>query len=87
MTKEEIYAMRFRELVTEQALRHGVRPLALKFVVRDAEAVFELRDDALVPRNHAVDPSDPLQPLSPARWLQGLAKVEPYLFASPGAAH
>jgi hypothetical protein len=78
---------RFRELVTNEALLHGVRPHATRHVLRDAEAVFTLKDGTLVPRHGQTDPSDPLSPLTPARWFQDLAKTDDYLFAEPGRAH
>lgn len=78
---------RFREQVTEQALLHGVKPHAIRHIVRDAEQMFELKDDALVARHNATDPNDPLSPLTAARWLLDLAKTEGYLFAPPTRAH
>ena len=78
---------RFRQLVSEEALLHGVRPQAVRFVLRDAETVFTLKDDALVPAHGQTDPSDPLSPLTPALWFQQLAKSDGYLFAQPSRAH
>jgi hypothetical protein len=77
----------FREVMAEHALLHGVRPHAIRHVVRDAVEMFELQDGALVARNGATDPSDPLSPLTPGRWLQELAKKERYLFNDSFSTH
>jgi hypothetical protein len=78
---------RFRELATREALMHDVRPQAIRHVVRDAEDVFTVKDDTLVPRYDQTDPADPLSPLTPARWLVELAKTDGYLFVRPARAH
>lgn len=83
----QVNASRFRELVSQHALLHGVRPSAVRHVVRDAETVFELRDGELQPRDGATDPGDPLSPLTPTLWLQQLAKSDGYLFSEAGRAH
>ena len=54
---------RFRELLAEEALASGVRPPAIRHVVRDAQEVFELRDGVLVPRDGRTEPGDPLAPV------------------------
>ncbi|MEO8677422.1 MAG: hypothetical protein ABI665_00155 [Vicinamibacterales bacterium] len=84
---QSLNAFQFREHITEHALLHGVNPKGVRFVMREAEAVFEWRAGALVPRHDATDPSDPVAPLTPARWLAGLRKTDEYLFAAPGQAH
>ena len=82
----ELNAAQFRERIGDQALAAGVRPSAVRHVVRDAGGVFELRDGALHPRNGATDPGDPLSPLTPKRWLEQLAATDGYLF-EPGRIH
>jgi hypothetical protein len=65
-----------------------VRPAAIRHVVRDARDHFSLQDGALVARNGAVDPNDPLSPLSPGKWLELLRSTDSYLFADDsGRAH
>src|SRR5687767_13886883 len=81
--EQQLAQAQFRELVAEHALLHGVRPQSVRHVVRDAEAVFELRDGRLVARDGQTDPGDPLGPLTPACWMQQLAKTDGYLFAAP----
>ena len=86
--EQQINESRLRELLTQEAMLHDVRPRAIRYVVRDAEEVFELKDDAVVPRNGARDPNDPVSPLTPARWLQEKAKTEGDMFnPTRGRAH
>ena len=85
--EQQLEAVRFRELVTREALMADVRPQAVRHIVRDAETVFELKEDVLVAKHNAVDPYDPLVSLSPRRWLEQLAKTDGYLFAPPTRAH
>jgi hypothetical protein len=73
--------------MSEHALLHGVRPSAVRYVLRDAEAVFELRDGRLHPHNDATDAGDPLSPLTPTVWLQQFAKSDGYLFIGTERAH
>jgi len=80
---QRLHAAAFRERVTEECLLHGVHARAVRHLVRAAEDVFELKDDALVPNAQQTNPSDPLEPLTPRMWLEGLAKDEPFLFARP----
>jgi hypothetical protein len=72
---------RFQEMVASAAIASGVRPRAVRLVVRDAASQFELRDGVLAPRHDETDPSDPLSPLSITRWLEGLRATDGYLFA------
>ena len=85
--EEEIQARlakaRFQERVADYAIAAGVRPASVRFVVRDAEEVFELRDNTLVPLHGETDPEDPLEPLTPMRWLKTLRITDAYLFV-PG---
>lgn len=71
---------RFRELVTADATKAGVKPQSVRHVLREAEEVFELKEDGLVPRPGVKHPSDPLKTLTTPEWLQGLAKSDDYLF-------
>ena len=84
---ERLSKARFRDLITEHALLHGVIPQAVRYAVREAEEVFELQEGALVPRDGATDPNDPLSPLTPARWLQCLASTDAYFFMTSGRTH
>jgi hypothetical protein len=79
-TEQQLHAARFRERVTEAALSNGVRAKSIRHVLRDAENVFELKDDQLVPKQGATDPGDPCAPLSPAAWLRGLKQENAALF-------
>ncbi len=85
--EQHLAAAQFRMAITEQALLHGVHPTAVRLVLPEAEDVFELHSGAVVPRNGQTDPGDPLAPLTPERWLQGLATTDAYLFAEPGRSH
>src|SRR5258708_61094 len=67
---------RFFEQVSRAAMAAGADPRYVRYVVRDAEEVFELKDGALVAKNGATDPNDPLTPLSPTRWLQDYARSD-----------
>lgn len=71
---------RFRELVTADATKAGVTPKSVRHVIREAEEKFELKDGTLAPRAGMKHPSDPLKELTPADWLQDLAKTDDYLF-------
>jgi len=82
---ERLTAARFREQVADAALAAGVRPAAIRHVVKDATEIFKLEGDKLAARNGQVDPNDPLQPLSPQRWLERLRVTDGYLFAAPPA--
>ena len=74
----------FRDYITEHALLHGVNPKSVRFVLREAEAVFEWRDGGLVSKHYATDPADPCALLTVTRWLNALRKTDAYLFAAPG---
>lgn len=80
-------ASQFRNHITEHALLHGVNPKSVRFVMREAESVFEWREGTLVAKHGATDPADPCSPLSVARWLTALRESEPYLFTAPGRKH
>jgi hypothetical protein len=72
----------FREQIGEAAINAGVRPRAVKHVIRDAADQFALREGQLVPKHGQTDPADPLAPLTPASWLRQLASTDPYLFVT-----
>jgi hypothetical protein len=81
-------AMEFRARIADHALAAGVRPSAVRHVVRDAASIFELRDGMLRPRDAAAtDPTDPLTPLTPRLWLEQLATSDGYLFVEPRRTH
>jgi hypothetical protein len=85
---DELARLRFRDAVTQECLLRNVRPAAIRHVVRDASDYFALQDNNLVSRNGAVDPNDPLVPLSFGRWLEQLRRAEPNLFVGDaGRAH
>jgi hypothetical protein len=71
---------RFRELVSSEAQKKGVRPSSVRHVIREAEQTFDLKDGALAPKAGVKHPSDPLKELTPDVWLEGLAKSDDYLF-------
>jgi hypothetical protein len=73
-------AARFRELVTADAVKAGVKPQSVRHVLREAEASFELVDGALAPKAGVKHPTDPLKDLTSADFLQALAKSDDYLF-------
>jgi hypothetical protein len=79
-TEQQLHAARFRERVTEEATKARVKSSSLRHVLRDAENVFELKDDQLVPKQGATDPGDPCAPLSPSAWLRGLKRENAALF-------
>jgi hypothetical protein len=84
---QRLHVAAFRERVTEECLLHGVHPKAVRHVVRAAEDVFELQGHTLVPKGQLTNPGDPLEPLTPRVWLEGLAREEPYLFAPATRPH
>jgi hypothetical protein len=63
---------RFRELVSADATKVGVKPNMMRIVLRDAEDVFELKDGKLAPRSGVKHPSDPLKDMTLDAWLQSL---------------
>lgn len=71
---------RFRELVTADATKAGVRATGLRHVLREAEEKFELVDGALKPKSGVRNTNDPLKDLTPTDWLQELSKSDEYLF-------
>lgn len=71
---------RFRELVTADATKAGVKPQSVRHVLREAEEKFELKDGTLIPKAGVKHPSDPLKTLTTPEWLQDLAKTDDYLF-------
>jgi hypothetical protein len=73
-------AAKFRELVTSEATKSGVKPQSVRHVLREAEEKFELKDGALKPKSGVRHPSDPLKELTPADWLLDLSKSDDYLF-------
>jgi hypothetical protein len=77
-----LHEARFRELIAEEAFAYGVRPRAIRHLVRDAESVFELRGDVLAARDGRTEPGYPLTPLSLATWLHGLVQSDPWCFGA-----
>jgi hypothetical protein len=71
---------RFRELVSADAQKAGVRPNSMRHVLREAESVFQLQDGRLVPKPGQKHPDDPLKDLSLDVWLAKLSKTDENLF-------
>jgi hypothetical protein len=70
----------FRELVTADANKAGVKPTALHHVIRDAEDVFELKDGKLVAKTGRRHPTDASKELTPTDWLHHLSTTQDFLF-------
>lgn len=75
---------RFRELMTAEAKKKGVRDNSVRHVLREAEEKYELRDGRILPKNGIKNPHDPLRPYEPADWLDDLAKSDDNLFEVSG---
>lgn len=71
---------RFRELVSADATKAGVKAQSLRHVLREAQEKFELKDGTLKPRTGIKHPSDPLKELTTTDWLEELARTDDYLF-------
>ncbi len=71
---------RFRELVSADATKAGVKAQSLRHVLREAQEKFELKDGTLKPRAGVKHHSDPLKELTTADWLEELARTDDYLF-------
>lgn len=71
---------RFRELITADATKAGVRPTSVRHVLREAEEKFEFKNGAIVPKAGVKHPTDPLKDLTPLDWLGELAKTDENLF-------
>ena len=65
-----------RERLGAIALSCGVRPQIVEMVVRSGEAVFELKDGQLLPRDGRRHPHDPVAPLDVVTWLAGLREKD-----------
>ncbi len=75
--------LEFAQRATQEAISAGMRAGAVKYIVSDAAAVFELRDNQLVPRDpRATDPRDPCTPLSFRTWLEAQRKEVPFLYTA-----
>jgi len=72
---------RFRNIISSDATKAGVRPNSIRFVIAEAERVFELKDGVIKPRPGQKHPDDPLKDLSPEVWLTQLARTDENLFA------
>jgi len=72
--RKEADDAKFRQLVSDDATKAGVKPQSMRHVFRDAEDKFELKDGALVPKPG-------VKHETPKEWLQDLAKSDDYLFA------
>ena len=73
-------AAKFRELVTAEATKAGVKPQSVRHVLREAEEKFELKDGVLKPKAGVKHSTDPLKDLTPTDWLLDLSKSDDYLF-------
>jgi hypothetical protein len=71
---------RFRELVSADATKAGVKPQSLRHVLREASEKFELKDGSLQPKQGVKHPTDPMKDLTLSDWFQDLAKTDDYLF-------
>lgn len=71
---------RFRELITADAQKAGVKPASIRHVLREADEKFEFKDGTVKPKTGVRHPTDPLKELTPADWLTELATTDEYLF-------
>lgn len=71
---------RFREIVTAEAKKKGVRDNSLRHVIRDAEEKFELISGAIKAKAGVKNAADPLKDYTPADWLEDLSKSDGNLF-------
>ena len=78
--QKKVNDARFKELVSADALKAGVAQKSLRHVLREAEQMFELKDDALVPRDGVKHPTEPHKDLTLGDWFQNLAKTDDNLF-------
>jgi hypothetical protein len=79
--QEKIRNTEFERLVTEVAVKAGVRQSAVPLLVPKAKEKFELKDDAIVPKDGVKHPTEPHKDYTPSEWIQELAKTDDYLFA------
>lgn len=73
---------RFREVISAEATKHGVRPQSLRHVLREASEKFQLKGGAVVARDGVRHPKEPHQDYTPEAWLQDLSRTDDYLFAA-----
>lgn len=78
--QKDVEQGKFRELVDAEATKAGVAGSAKRFVLREADSLFEYKDGNIVPKEGVRHPTDPLQDYTPSAWLQQLAKSDAYLF-------
>lgn len=71
---------RFRELVTADATKAGVKPQSVRHVLREAEEKFEFKDGVVKAKNGIKHPTEPLRDYTTVDWLGDLAKTDEYLF-------
>lgn len=78
--EQRLAELEYEKLVRDVAVRGGVLPQAVHWIVPDVRKLFEIRDNALVVRNGATMPGDPLTPLTFEAWLAEQRKDVPFLF-------
>lgn len=88
--EEQANESRFRELISADATKAGVKPQSLRHVLREAAEKFEYKNSVIVPKPGVKHPTEPLKDLTPTDWLVELAKTDEYLFGDStgsGAHH
>jgi hypothetical protein len=78
--EKRVNESRFRELITADATKAGVKPQSIRHVLREAEEKFEYKNGAVVPKAGVKHPTEPLKDYTPTDWLGDLAKSDEYLF-------
>jgi hypothetical protein len=78
--EQRIAELEYEKLVRDVAVRGGVLPKAVDWIVHDVRELFEIRDGALKVRNGETMPGDPLTPLTFEAWLASRRKEAPFLF-------
>jgi hypothetical protein len=78
--ERRIAELEFEKLVDQNARLGGVIPTAVPLIVPDVAKLFEMRDNALRPRNGQTMPGDPLSSLTFEAWLQEYKKTMGFLF-------
>lgn len=71
---------RFRELITADATKAGVRPTSVRHVLREAADKFEYKNGVIVAKAGVKHPTEPLKDYTPTDWLGDLAKSDENLF-------
>jgi hypothetical protein len=78
--EQRLAELEYEKLVRDVAVRGGVLPRAVDFIVPDVRKLFEVHGNALTVRNGATMPGDPLPPLTIDAWLLERRKDVPFLF-------